>query len=276
MSSLKKLKFFSTIGELPTSYMISLTYEEQLLEINKKLTEVINAISEISIDAIQELIDNEISDLKNYIDNQDKLIYNYTDNEISKLKNYTDNQNDLTINTLTNLINEKVTFLINYIDNNDELLRLELDQKILELKNQIDEIIIKGIDVYNPTTGHYDNIQNVVYDLYKYLRYYGITANDFDALGLTAKNFDDKELTARQFDLYSKQILMVDFNHYMFSPLNGKLQKITDVINDLADFHKVSITAQAFDNANLTASGFDNLNLTAYLFDFNGGNLITA
>lgn len=275
--SVDKLKMYKTIGELPTSYMISLTYEEQLIEINKKLNEIINVLNVISLEAMQELIDNAINELKTYVDSQDKLIYNYTDEEIKKLKKYVDNQNDITINTLTNLINQKVKFLTDYINSNVELLNIQIEQKFEELKEEIDKIIIEGIDVYNPTTGRYDNIQNVVYDLYKYLRYYGITASQFDTLNLTAKEFDDKEITARNFDLYSKNILMIDFNHYMYNPFTGKIDKITDVINQLANLHKpLPITANEFDLLELTASNFDNKELTAYEFDFNAGHLLTA
>lgn len=275
--SIKNLKMYKTIGELPTSYMISLTYEEQLIEINQKLNEVIKAINEVSIEAIEKLIENAITDLKTYVDSQNQMLYNYTDEEIEKLKKYSDFQDEIVINQLTSLINEKVSFLTDYINSNIDLINVEIEQKFNELKEEIDEIIIKGIDVYNPTTGRYDNIQNVVYDLYRYLRYYGITASEFDTLNLTAEDFDDKEITARNFDLYSKNILMIDFNHYMYNPFSGEVNKITDVINQLADLHKpLPISAGDFDLLQLTATSFDSKDLTAYEFDFNAGHLLTA
>ena len=274
---INKLKMYKTIGELPTSYMISLTYEEQLIEINKKLNEIIKALNEISMDAIQELIDNAINDLKSYVDRQDQILYNYTDEEINKLKKYSDQEDLKVIDQLTSLINQKVEFLTDYINSNVKLLNIQIEQKFEELQEEIDKIIIKGIDVYNPTTGRYDNIQNVVYDLYKYLRYYGITASEFDTLNLTAKEFDDKEITARNFDLYSKNILMIDFNHYMHNPFTGEIDKITDVINQLANLHKpLPISAGDFDLLELTANDFDQKELTAYQFDFNAGHLLTA
>lgn len=274
---INKLKMYKTIGELPTSYMISLTYEEQLIEINKKLNEIIKTLNEISMDAIQELIENAINDLKSYVDRQDQILYNYTDEEINKLKKYSDQEDLRVINQLTSLISQKVEFLTDYINSNIDLLNIQIEQKFEELKEEIDKIIIEGIDVYNPTTGRYDNIQNVVFDLYKYLRYYGITASEFDTLNLTADEFDEKEITARNFDLYSKNILMIDFNHYMYNPFTGEIDKITDVINQLANLHKpLPISAGDFDLLELTANEFDQKQLTAYQFDFNAGHLLTA
>ena len=97
---IKKLNYNATIGELPTSYMISLTYEEQLIEINKKLNELIDAINKYSYEEIQKLIDSSIAELKEYVDKKDEMIYNYVDEKDIKV-----------INELTELINEKVSFL---------------------------------------------------------------------------------------------------------------------------------------------------------------------
>lgn len=266
-----------TIGELPTSYLVSLTYEEQLLEINKKLNEIIEQLNIISLENIENLINQKITELKDYVDKQDNSIYNYIDNEISKMKEYTDNQILIHVNELKALINQKMTFILQYIDDNNIILENKLMEQIKKLQDEIDKIIIDGINVYNPTTGKYDNIQNVIYDLYNYLRYYGITCLEFDSLGLTCKDFENKKITAREFDLYSKNILLVDFNHYMYSPFTGKIVPITNVINRLASFHKpAEITAKEFDDLNLTAKKFDDKDLTAHDFDFNAKNLLIA
>lgn len=258
-----------TIGAIPSSYLDSLTYLEQILCINEKLCEIIKYLDDISIDEITNLIDEKISsitsDIKEYVDKQDELLYNELNNNIVTQ-----------INLVKLLVNEKIEFLTNYIDSSNEILKLQFEAEINELKSQIDEIIIKGIDVYNPTTGKYDNIQNVVYDLYKYLRYYGIKALDFDALGLTCSSFENKQLTARNFDLYSNNILTIDFKHNMFSPFTGKIESIRNIINQLADFHKTPISASQFDNLEYTANDFDSLEITAYNFDWHGGTILSA
>lgn len=61
-------KFCCTIGELPTSYMISLTYEEQLLWLCKYLEETVIPAVNTNAEAVAELQELYI-ELKNYVDN---------------------------------------------------------------------------------------------------------------------------------------------------------------------------------------------------------------
>lgn len=258
-----------TIGTIPSSYLDSLTYLEQILCINQKLCEIINYLQDFSIDNIENLVDEKINEIKEYIDSQDNLLYN-------NLKDYVDINLNNKVNELTILIYEKYEFLLNYIKNNDELILLKVEDEINELKNQIDDIIIKGINVYDPTSGKMNNIQDVVYNLYKYLRYLGIKAIDFDSLGLTVSEFENKELTAREFDLYSKNILQTDFLHNMYSPFNGKIEPISSIVNQLASLHKNEITCQEFDDLDFTCQEFDDKNLSAYDFDWNGKILLAS
>lgn len=66
MSDLSKLNLNKkplTIGMLPTSYLISLTGEEQLLTIGRKIDEIITFVNSCLEDKITELV-------KTYIDNE--------------------------------------------------------------------------------------------------------------------------------------------------------------------------------------------------------------
>lgn len=61
-------KFCYTIGMLPTSYKMSLTYEEQLLCIGKYLEETVIPALNNNAEAVLEL-QNLFIDLKNYVEN---------------------------------------------------------------------------------------------------------------------------------------------------------------------------------------------------------------
>lgn len=263
-----------TLGVLPSSYMESMTFLEKIICLNNKINEIIDYLKDFSIDEIERLIQQNINNLQNYVDIQDKKLYDYI-NEISEQnKSYTDDQLNIQINLLKELLNSKILFLLDYINSSNDILKLELEQKINDLKNQIDDIIINGINVYDPTSGKVDNIQNVIYNIYSALRYHGISAIQFDNLNLTAEQFDIKLLSARNFDLYSKDYLLIDFNYNMFSPFDGEITPITTIINQLANFHKEPITAKDFDNLQLTAQTFDNKDLTAYQFDWQAKTLL--
>lgn len=71
--------------------------------------------------------------------------------------------------------------------------------------------------------GHLNNIQDVIDNIYNYLRYNAITAQEFDSIGLTAKQFDDTNITAFDFDINSKSILLKYNDMFMFNPLNRKI-----------------------------------------------------
>lgn len=245
-----------------------------------KIAGVVNTIQEylqsLDFDQYVEYVDQQIANLKLYIDSQDENIKNYVKQEVEKAKNYTDEEiAELNLSLLAK-INEQINNLKVYIDNQNIILKNYIDSEILKLHEEIEEIATKGIKVYDPTNGKYDYLQNTINNLYTYLRYYGITANEFDSLGLTAENFDNKLLTAREFDLYSKQILTVNWCCEMYSPVSGEIKKISDVINEIASLQKNEITAEEFDNLDLTAQEFDNKDLTAYDFDWNGKILLSA
>lgn len=245
-----------------------------------KIAGVVNTIQEylqdLDFDQYTEYVDQQIANLKLYIDSQDENIKNYVDQQVQQAKNYTDEEIAKLNLSLLQYINTQIQNLKEYSDAQDVLLKNYIDEEVLKLYKEIEEIATKGIKVYNPTTGQYDYLQNTINDLYTYLRYYGITANEFDTLALTAQEFDNKLITARDFDLYSKQILMINWCCKMYSPITGEIEPISQVVNELASLHKNEITAQEFDNLDLTAQEFDDKNISAYDFDWQGKILLSA
>lgn len=245
-----------------------------------KIAGVVNTIQEylqdLDFDQYKEYVDQQITNLKIYVDSQDASIRNYVDQQVQQAKNYTDEEIAKLNLSLLQYINTQIQKLKEYSDAQDVLLKNYIDEEVLKLYKEIEKIATKGIKVYDPTTGKYDYLQNTLNNLYTYLRYYGITANEFDSLGLTAQNYDDKLITAREFDLFSKQILMINWCCEMYSPITGEVEKISQIINELASLHKTEITAIEFDNLDLTAENFDNKDLTAYQFDWQGKVLLTA
>lgn len=231
-------------------------------------------LKDLDLGQYTEYLDEQIANLKAYVDNKDSELYQYIDNQVDLAKNYTDEE-------ITKLNLEMIQYILNQIQNikkysdaQDTLLKGYIEEEILKIQEEIDEIATKGIRVYNPATGQYDYLQNTLDDIYTYLRYYGITANEYDTLNLTADEYDNKKITARNYDLYAKQILMINWCCSMYSPISGEIKKISEVINELASQDKNEITAQEYDNLNLTAVDYDNKNITAYNFDWNGKTIL--
>lgn len=63
----------------------------------------------------------------------------------------------------------------------------------------------------------------------------------------------------------------------MISPFTGKYTLISDVINQLANFHKENpITAQEYDDLELTAQNYDEKLITAYNYDFTAKSILMS
>lgn len=271
---LKKSYCFNNLY-IPTVYSQCFTYEEQVYWLFFKLCEIQEELNQVDIENIKLLISQAISDLKNYVDEQDSQINNLINSQSEELKNYTDNKIAELNNSLISYISEQVNFLLKYIENSNTSLYNKIENELIEIRKQIEDIATNGIKVYNPTNGSKENLQKVINDLYGFLRYFGLTALEYDTLGITAEQYDSKNITARQYDLYARLLLGYTPFLYMISPFTGKYTLITDVINQLANFHKQNpITAQEYDNLNLTAQNYDEKLITAYNYDFTGKSIL--
>lgn len=77
-----------------------------------------------------------------------------------------------------------------------------------KLHNEIADISFDTLITLDPTTGELSPIAEVLANIYDTLRYFAITAGQFDALAdLTAEKFDGKLMSAQQFDLYGYTML---------------------------------------------------------------------
>lgn len=183
------------IGMIPKSYRESLTYEEQILWLQKYVNDMLEWLTKL-----QEDFDN--IDL-NFDELEEKINVLRTDlNNLSELVNTKASKDELneSIEALENelkaIIQSDYDILKEYIDTQDEYLQYE-----------IDHFDIGKIKIYDPTTGLEEDIQTVIDNIYDQTRTEAITAGEFDNLELTATEFDGKELTAFNFDRYGKTLL---------------------------------------------------------------------
>ena len=194
--ALKKIYFNRlSIGAIPTSYLESLSYEEQLLWLQKNLNDVIKLVNKL-----QEEFDNidiNFDELNQRIDVLTERIYlveqvletKASKEEVQAMLSELESE-------LKALIQENYTVLKEYVDTQDAYLQY-----------QIDHFDIGNITLLDPTTGLQSSIQTVIDNIYDQTRTDGISAGEFDTLELTASEFDSKEITAFNFDQHSKSLL---------------------------------------------------------------------
>lgn len=192
-------RFIMTIGELPTSYLESMTYGEMVMWFCNYLQNTVIPTINNNGDVVNELIEKvEQLDVDAIIASIQRLqaeIDNLEDTKANKVDVQTA-LNDLNT-ALRQTIAQDYQTLKDYSDAQDEI-----------LQNQIDNFSADNITAYDPTTGLVEPLDVVLSNLYDQTRGNALTASEFDALDLTATAFDAYEITAREFDISGKELLV--------------------------------------------------------------------
>lgn len=288
-SEISKMHFYC-YKILPLVYTDALSYYEMLCQTQAKLNEVIDTVNGFGNDfyiyvdekiaEVESRVDVKLSDaeikmnalLKQMQEQVDKVT-----NDLEAAKQYVDQQlaeqmewvKEQIINVNANVA-KQILQLREYIDAGDSIQKAYTDEQIQRVIDMIPEIT--STIVVNPITGKQQKIQDALNDIVNYLKYWGITAIEYDNSFITASEYDNKNLTAIQYDLYGKYYLYKDPRFYMFNPFNGLNQFYQEVIYQIIDnFHKEqALTATEYDAMELTATIYDSLGRTAYLYDFFG------
>lgn len=168
-------RFPKSIGELPTSYRESISYEEQVLWLCNFIEKEILPSIDISQETIEE-IRSSFESLRNEVETS---LEDFEIN-INQVKVYSDSQNDLLKVYLLGLINT--------------------------LNQRFDDIPDSFL-VFNPTNGMQNDLNKTLNDIYSQTRTGALTASEYDALDLTATVYDSKQLTATDYDTNGKEEL---------------------------------------------------------------------
>lgn len=198
-----------TIGNLPSSYVDSLSYYECLMwlcnYIEKTIVPALNENAE-AVKEIQEYVDKYLEDM-----DEVKEQITYILENLQTLSNQVE-QNTSDISDLYYKLDLQIGNLKTYIDElvyqNYNILKQYIDYNVEVLDNKITNIQIGEIQVYNPTNGLLQPLQQVLNDIAEQANKDGLTATEFDALDLTATAFDAYEITAHEFDSEGKIILV--------------------------------------------------------------------
>lgn len=189
---------FPTLGNLPTSYQVSLSFPEQLHDLRIKINQLILGFNKFvsQMNTIEENY-NEIISQIDEINSEITKINDYFPTFRTEILNSVDTRLTQNYNTIVSLMNDYQTIFNNEI----RILRSDLEQ-------EIERIELGDVQAYNPTNGEIENVSKVIMDIYDILRNNAITVDEFEALDLTATEFDEKEITAYNFDVNGKTFLL--------------------------------------------------------------------
>lgn len=176
------------------------------------------------------------------------------------------------------LVNEQLALI------NQKFESLEDDLKgyiYTELQKILEEIP-EHVWVLDPTTGEYEDIQSVINHFYNALRYWALTANEFDSLGMTVDELQHitvngvpRGLTCLEWDMYAKLFINVDKDKdKVGSYLTGELVELVDNVNINNILLKESgcYECEEFDEVGGNCDSIDALNINAYRWDWFSNN----
>lgn len=234
--------------------------QEEIDTINNSIDNIYNIINNLHLDEIitdiaklrtsVSILTNKDIDLQNQIDNiQDEFkvvnsrfnqLYVYVDGMIAKVYAYV-NENDAIILAKMNQM------------------KLQLLEMIQELQKEIDELDTSVINPWHPERGEISLKDNIKY-IYADLADNVPTAEEYSSLGLTADAYNTFELSAIKYSKFGRKILHLD---WVFSPVYGFKQNISNVLTSIVNHFSKTYTADEYTSLDLTADDYTALNLTA-------------
>lgn len=290
---------------IPGVYSDTLSYEDNLAQIMKKINELVEQVNNLS-NGVNNYTDEQIKKLKAELEKEIsaleiKLLAFVSDfeKEISRVEKETDNKVQALHDYIDSEIlktNEKIKELKTYIDTqifNAEKRQIKYtDNKVgVEsvkreaqdefLNNKIENVVKEFPKVYNAVLGVKSNVQDTFNSFYEYLRELGVLSISYDKMEMTAEQYDKMELEAHVFDVYSGFIFSESLSK-IFSPFTGKKENMSKVLYELIErarwnadtaeyFYEKTNTVQNMDDSKYTAKEYEfyNINSTKQDGDFN-------
>lgn len=254
---------------------------EQLNELKTNIGSIVDEYLDADLGAFKAelltIINNEIAELENEIREQQKRL----EDNMLKFKNDISSaveQLRIDIDDFEAKVNNRVQTIANqiaqvYIDMSEykhdmaELFELQKNELILYIQEHVAQIT--RLYVTNPFSGAYEDIQDVLYDIAKYVtQSYGLTAQEYDDLQLRASEYDAKRITAQNYSSRGILLFFKELYLKMRNPFTGLMDYYDRIIYQLADLHRGAYTAEEYDKLLLTADDYDGLGITAYEYDW--------
>ena len=206
----------ATVGNLPTSFVDSMSYYEMLAwlcqyvtntlipQINLN-TEAINAIEDEFI-ALQKEVEEAIAEIPQLRADFEALVerFNQTIEELQLQYEAFEDEVEAEINTKIAEVRQAIMLVV---DSYFQTLDSKIDTEIAGVYDAMENWIIGSTIVFNSLQGRQTTLQVYLDDLAGLNRTEAITAKEYDDLELGAKEYDDKEITAHDYDYFGKTIL---------------------------------------------------------------------
>lgn len=277
---------------IPGVYSDTLSYEDNLAQIMKKINELVEQVNNLSngvnnytdeqIKKLKAELEKEISVLEikllSFVSDFEKEISRVekeTDNKVQALHDYIDAEILKTNNKIKELKNYIDTQIFNaekrqikYTDNKVGVESIKREAQDEFLSNKIENVVKDFPKVYNAVLGVKSNVQDTFNSFYEYLRELGVLSISYDKMEMTAEQYDKMELEAHVFDVYSGLIFSESLSK-IFSPFTGKKENMPKVLYELIERARWNAdTSEYFDKKTNTVQNMDDSKYTAKEYEF--------
>lgn len=207
----------ATVGNLPTSFVDSMSYYEMLAwlcqyvtetlipQINMN-TEAINGVVD-DMNALRKEVEEAIAEIPQLRADFEALVIRF-DATIAELQRQYEAFEDAVEQEINSKIATIRSQIMEVVDSYYQTLNGKIDTEVARLDNKIETFPITNTIVFNTLRGEQTTLQVYLDDLSGLNRTEAITAGEYDALELSAQNYDAKEISAHDYDYLGKTILI--------------------------------------------------------------------
>lgn len=138
-------------------------------------------------------------------------------------------------------------------------LEISLQTQIEDIIDRLDRIDTSVINPWHSNEGRIEQDKNNKY-IYMDLADNIPTAREYCELGLSANDYSKYDMRAISYARFGKLLLHCD---WVYSPVTGKRQEISNVLTSLIDYFSATATADEYTAQSLTADQYSALDITA-------------
>ena len=210
-------RMVSTVGNLPTSFVDSMSYYEMLAWLCQYITDTIipqininsEAINELEVefDALRVEVQEAIKEIPQLRADFEALVIRF-DETLVELQAQYDAFKVEVEDEIDTMIAEARTQIMTVVNAYFETLNDKIDDEVARIDDKFNTWAIANTIVFNSLQGTPTTLQIYLDDLAGLNRTDAITASEYDALELTATEYDAEQISAHDYDYYAKNILM--------------------------------------------------------------------
>lgn len=210
-------RMVSTVGNLPTSFVDSMSYYEMLAWLCQYITDTIipqinvnsEAINELEIefDALRIEVEEAIKDIPQLRAEFEALVVRFDETLVELQQQYEAFEVEVE-NEINTMVAQARTEIMTVVNAYFETLNDKIDSEVAIINDKFNTWAIANTIVFNSLQGTPTTLQIYLDDLAGLNRTDAITATEYDGLELTATAYDAEQISAHDYDYYAKNILI--------------------------------------------------------------------